>query len=73
MDDSGLVCLQEFVFSTGNFSFYKAKIIKADEDTKISLLYEFFAFGNEDSNDGIVYSDFLRVVRYFFTKVVQLL
>lgn len=46
-----------------------AKIIKADEDTKIGLLYEFFAFGNEDKHDGIIYSDFLRVVSYVFIQL----
>jgi hypothetical protein len=39
MDDSGFVCLEEFVITTGIQSNYVAKIIKADEDAKIGLLY----------------------------------
>ncbi len=33
------------------------------------MLYEFFAFGNEDKQDGIIYSDFLRVVFFYLTQL----
>lgn len=64
IDNTEFVCLEEFVFSTGKIYDNWAKIIKADEKAKIKLLYEFFAFGNEDKNDGIIYADFLRVVNF---------